>query len=76
MNCVSINVFVTVGISLLVFANAQSPCPDIFEYKNDDNGVYGLITLRPDGRKSTITVRTNFTITAKLSSVSILQIFF
>ncbi|XP_013142152.1 PREDICTED: transmembrane protease serine 11F-like isoform X1 [Papilio polytes] len=68
MNCVSINVFVTVGISLLVFANAQSPCPDIFEYKNDDNGVYGLITLRPDGRKSTITVRTNFTITAKLSS--------
>ncbi|XP_013167707.1 PREDICTED: proclotting enzyme-like isoform X1 [Papilio xuthus] len=68
MNCVSINVFVTVGISLLLFANAQSPCPDIFEYKNDDNGVYGLLTLKPNGRKSTITVRTNFTITAKLAS--------
>ncbi|XP_068623667.1 serine protease gd-like isoform X2 [Battus philenor] len=68
MLSVSASVVIVIGLSQIFVTKAQSPCPEIFEYKNDDNGVYGVITLKPDGHKSTITIRTNFTITVKLNS--------
>lgn len=62
--CVLINILVVYG------QYVQSPCPQYFDYKSDSNGVYGEINLQPFGEVSTLLLRANFTIGARLSSVS------
>lgn len=49
----------------------QSPCPDYFDYNSDRNGVYGLIKLVPSGFFPQLLLKANFTIAARLPSVSI-----
>ncbi|CAK1590142.1 unnamed protein product [Parnassius mnemosyne] len=70
MESVSTSILVILIISRLFTANTQyqSPCPEIFEYRNDNSGVYGEITLKPNGPLASITIRTNFTILARLQS--------
>ncbi|XP_063541271.1 serine protease gd-like [Cydia strobilella] len=45
-----------------------SPCPGIFEYRSDGDGVYGVIHLQPHGPVSSIRVVVNFTIAARVIS--------
>ncbi|KAJ2940195.1 hypothetical protein O0L34_g11761 [Tuta absoluta] len=49
-----------------VFVSGQSPCPNVFDYMNDGNGVYGLITVTPRAAVSTLQIRVNFTIATRL----------
>ncbi|KAI5630696.1 hypothetical protein NE865_16591 [Phthorimaea operculella] len=49
-----------------VFVSGQSPCPNVFDYMSDGNGVYGLITVRPTASVSTLQIRVNFTIATRL----------
>lgn len=48
----------------------ESPCPGTFEYKSDGSGIYGLIHLQPNGPITSIHIIANFTIAARLYSVS------
>ncbi|XP_022115254.2 serine protease gd [Pieris rapae] len=44
----------------------QSPCPNIFEYKSDNSGPYGEINLPSIGQVTSLTVKVNLTIAARL----------
>ncbi|XP_026313485.1 serine protease gd-like isoform X2 [Hyposmocoma kahamanoa] len=57
---------VVLGSILIRGHYEQSPCPNVFEYKSDSTGSYGLIHVGFLGSVSTITVRANFTIAARL----------
>ncbi|XP_047516407.1 serine protease gd-like isoform X3 [Pieris napi] len=46
----------------------QSPCPNIFEYKSDNSGPYGEINLPSIGQVTSVTVKVNLTIAARLPS--------
>ncbi|CAH0713669.1 unnamed protein product, partial [Brenthis ino] len=46
--------------------SGQSPCPDNFEYFKNDRGVYGLITIQPFGKVSTVYLEAKFTIGARV----------
>lgn len=49
----------------------QSPCPGLFSYQSDRNSVFGHITLKPSGGPvRTVNLRANFTVAARLSTVS------
>lgn len=63
------NLFIVLTNIFVVYGQyVQSPCPDYFDYKSDSNGVYGEINLQPFGEVSTLLLRANFTIGARLSS--------
>lgn len=67
----SYSVFCITLLLLTVDSQYISPCPNLFSYQSDGNGVYGLIHLEHTGGPvSTLQVRANFTITAQLLSVS------
>lgn len=51
--------------------SGQSPCPGVFDYQNNGGNVFGVIRLQPNGPVNTLTTRVNFTIAARLPSVSI-----
>lgn len=53
---------------------SESPCPDLFQYRNDGSETYGWISFRLRSPATTITIRTNFTVKAMLPSVCILYI--
>ncbi|VVC95301.1 unnamed protein product [Leptidea sinapis] len=59
-------------ISQLLLVDGQyyveSPCPQLFEYKSDNRGSYGAIRLQLSGPVTSIVLRTNFTIAARLPS--------
>lgn len=61
---------IIIGLLKVCGLYAQSPCPNIFEYKNDDSGVYGLLHIQPIGAVSTLTVKANFTISTRIETVS------
>ncbi|XP_045503356.1 serine protease gd-like isoform X1 [Colias croceus] len=44
----------------------QSPCPEIFDYKSDHTGIYGIIHLQPFGYVTSIILRANFTVATRL----------
>ncbi|XP_052751870.1 serine protease gd-like [Galleria mellonella] len=48
--------------------NCQSPCPGIFDYRNEGGVIYGVIMVPPSGPVSSVTTRVNFTIAARLPS--------
>lgn len=63
-----VNVFMTRSQEL------QSPCPSVFEFRNDGGVLYGFIQIRPVEPVSAITTKINFTISVSsllLPSVSI-----
>lgn len=64
-------VFLVLGPILITGQYVESPCPNIFEYKNDGGGIYGLIHLRSTGPVSSVFIRANFTIAARLLTVSV-----
>ncbi|XP_045454350.1 serine protease gd-like [Melitaea cinxia] len=47
--------------------HVRSPCPDYFDYVTDGSGTYGVIVLQPFGPVSSLLVRGNFTIAARLA---------
>lgn len=49
----------------------ESPCPGVFEYRSDGSGVHGVIHLRSTGPVSTVQLKVNYTVTTRLSPVSI-----
>ncbi|XP_052738764.1 serine protease gd-like isoform X1 [Bicyclus anynana] len=60
--------FVSIGFLSVCGQYFQSPCPDYFDYRSDGNGVFGAIKLQPFGPVSTLLVKANFTIAARLPS--------
>ncbi|KAJ8712773.1 hypothetical protein PYW08_008077 [Mythimna loreyi] len=45
---------------------SSTPCPGVFDFVNDGHNVYGQITLRPVAPVSSLIIRLNFTVAAKL----------
>ncbi|CAK1541737.1 unnamed protein product [Leptosia nina] len=60
--------FCVFAVILDAFVSGQSPCPDIFNYQTDNSGVYGTILLQPFGTVTSVTIKANFTIAARLQS--------
>lgn len=63
-------VFLILGPILIKAHHLTSPCPNIFEYKRDNGGLYGTIHLRNNGIVSNVNIRANFTIATTLANVS------
>ncbi|XP_050667416.1 serine protease gd-like [Leptidea sinapis] len=63
-------IFLVISQLLLVDGQyyVESPCPQLFEYKSDNRGSYGAIRLQLSGPVTSIVLRTNFTIAARLPS--------
>lgn len=53
-------VFLVLGPILI--KGQESPCPNIFEYRYDGGGTYGVIHLQSNGPVSSVFIRANFTI--------------
>lgn len=52
--------------------DSESPCPRVFEYQRQGNTVYGYVTLKSiGGPVRTVNLKVNFTVAARLPSVSI-----
>ncbi|XP_045771149.1 serine protease gd-like isoform X1 [Maniola jurtina] len=60
--------FVSLGFLSVCGQYFQSPCPDYFDYRSDNNGVHGVIKLQPFGPVSTLLVKANFTVATRLTS--------
>ncbi|XP_041971958.1 serine protease gd-like isoform X2 [Aricia agestis] len=57
---------VVVAIGLSVVYAQSSPCPEIFKYVSDQNGVYGRLKIQPSESVQSITVKINLTVAARL----------
>lgn len=69
-----IKTVILINICHAIFVCSQflrSPCPDFFAYNIDNDGqIIGELQVRPFGQIPMVTIRVNFTIATRLSSVS------
>ncbi|XP_038215084.1 serine protease gd-like [Zerene cesonia] len=70
MSCLWFSVFFIVLLEYFTVCGqyVQSPCPQIFDYKSDNTGIYGTIHLQPFGYVNSVTLKANFTIATRLPS--------
>lgn len=64
-------VFLVLGPILIKGQYVESPCPNIFSYESDGGDMYGVIHVKSTGPVSSILIRANFTIAARLLTVSL-----
>ncbi|KAJ8711113.1 hypothetical protein PYW07_008355 [Mythimna separata] len=55
-----------VSVQFVCGQYSTTPCPGVFDFVNDGHHVYGQITLRPVAPVSSLVIRLNFTVAAKL----------
>lgn len=53
-------------VFLCVSGQAQSPCPETFNYQDDGEQMHGVINIQPNGPVSHVQLKANFTIAARL----------
>lgn len=64
-------ILLLIHVYMISSQELQSPCPNVFEYRNDGGVIYGFIQIRPMGSVPAILTKINFTIAIALPSVSI-----